>query len=379
MIYWLIFLILIFYSIKEYSVKKVSIEAFYILYFIIGILLCLRQGQGTDYYNYYQIYKEIEYFSNQSFLLVVARPDPLYSMLNWVFIKIGLPYQLFVAFFSFTTMVIQWRFFRWICRGSCISLMVFYATIALPYDFNAMRQGLTLALVLGILFPLLLKRRFIKFYILCVLISLIHVSALICMLMPLIYKINLNKHTMAIIIVLCIAFVLSGAKLISHLPLPPIFLNRISYYTSSSSTQILAIINRVLLLIPLFLVPDSAYRKDKQLTLLKNIIFLGFIVYTLFSFQDFIASRENVYFRVFEGYFLSYITLHRILKRNAAKIFAYYCIICCMLFTKEIASSMEQGRYENCNVFTYPYFSIFDDNKEIGFYRKDFGFVNEQL
>lgn len=379
MIYWSIFILLLYFSINEYKSRKRNINAFKLIYLIIGALLCLRQGQGTDYYNYYQIFKEVQYYSDRSFLLIFAMRDPLYSLMNWLFIKIGLSYPWFIAFFASITMIIQWYFFRIICKGSCISLFIFYSTIVIPYDFNAMRQGLALAIVLGIIFPLMLKRKYTKFVIVSVLTCLIHLSVFICLLLPVAYRMNLKKGTMAFVVLCCVIFIFSGGSIISHMPLPGFLAHRAASYTVSASTQLFAIANRLVLLIPLFIVPDSIYQKNGMVRLLRNIILLGFIVYAAFSFNDFIASRENIYFRVFECYFISIILLETSLRINRKYLLSFYIFMSGLLFTKEISSSIAQGRYINCNVFTYPYFSIVEDINTIQKYRTNFGDVDEAV
>lgn len=342
-------------------------------------MVCLRQGQGQDYYNYYQTYKEVQYYSDRSFLLVIAMRDPFYALLNWCFIKFHISYQWFVAFFSFTTMALQWPFFKNICKGSSICLFIFYATVVLQYDFNAMRQGMALAIMLGVLFPLLLKKRYTKFYIVCLLSCLIHLSAFICILMPLAQKINFKKKAMVLILLGGAIFILLGGNIISHLPLPEFLSERASSYTESSSTKIFAIMVRILLILPLFPIPTKTYKKYERLNLLKNIIILGFIVYSLCSFNDFVASRENMYFRMFEGYFLSMVILNTRLRKTGKILFGYYTVLCFILFAKDISAGISQGHYKNCNILTYPYLNVFDSNQDIRHYRTDFGFVDEQL
>ncbi len=379
MIYWLVFLMLLSGSLVELSKRKINLYFFVAAYITLTLMLCLRQGQGQDYYNYYQIYKEVKYYSNRSFFLVMAMRDPFYAFLNWCFIKLHISYPWFVAFFSFATMALQWPFFKKICKGSCICLFVFYSTVVLQYDFNAMRQGMALAIMLGILFPLLVKRKYKQFYLILFFGCLIHLSILICVLMPLSQKLNFQKSVMVVLSFIGIVFILFSGNILSLFPFPDFITERAGSYTESSDTKILAIVVRILLLLPLFLIPSATYEKNERLNLIKNIIFLGFLVYSVCSFNDFVASRENMYFRMFEGYFLSLIILNTRLRKTRKLLFGYYSVLCCILFTKDISAAMAQGHYRNCNVFTYPYFTVFDNNQDINYYRTNFGFVDEQL
>ena len=366
-------------SLVELSKREINLNLFIVAYVILTLFLCLRQGQGQDYYNYYQIYKEVQYYSDRSFFLVIAMRDPFYAFLNWCFIKLHISFPWFVAFVSFATMALQWPFFKNICKGSCICLFVFYSTVVLQYDFNAMRQGMALAIMLGILFPLLIKKKYKKFYLILFFGCLIHLSLFICVLMPLSQKINFKKNAMVALSVIGIFFILFSGNILTYLPLPDFLMERAGNYTESSDTKILAIIVRILLLLPLFLIPSSTYEKNERLNLLKNIIFLGFLVYSACSFNDLVASRENIYFRMFEGYLLSFIILNTKLRKTGKILFGYYSVLSCILFAKDISAAMTQGHYRNCNVMTYPYLTVFDNNQDISYYRTNFGFVDEQL
>jgi hypothetical protein len=161
-----------------------------------------------------------------------------------------------------------------------------------------------------------------------------------------------------------------GINWIELLPLPDMISGRAEEYTEvSSSTKYLAMMVRMLVVFPTFLVWDMKYRENPELNGIRNIIFMGFVVFAMLSFSDLIASRMSIYFRMFEGLFIFLLLFHSGLKRLNMQIGVYYFFIACILFTKDIGAFISQGEYRNCNIITYPYLTGFDDNQTIMYYR----------
>lgn len=154
------------------------------------------------------------------------------------------------------------------------------------------------------------------------------------------------------------------------LPLPDMISTRAEEYTeTSSASKYLAMAVRLLVVMPTFLISDKKYRENTELNGVRNIIFMGFVVFSLFSFSDLIASRMSIYFRMFEGLFIFLLLFTSGLRRLHMQIGVYYFLIASVLFTKDIGAFISQGEYRNCNVITYPYLTIFDDNETIMYYR----------
>ena len=342
--------------------------------------MTFKQGQGQDYYNYYQIYQETEFWSEYGiWSVILMRGDPAYSLINLLMIKLGIPYIVFASIFSLLIMLIQYNFFKKECHCSSISLFIFYTTIFISYDCNAMRQGMAMAIILGIGYPLIVRGKIKRFVFGCLIASTIHLSALICLLIPFIINLKLSQQRTFLIIILSSIFILCSSNLLNHLPLPGFMSNRLTAYQDSSAAKYLAIGVRLIDIIPILLITRKGYDTNKSLSQLKNILLFGFIIYSICSFNDFIASRENIYFRMFEGLFLYQILFDSNFNKIKRTVFGLYLILSFIIFPKDILASMAQGEYRNCNLFTYPYFTVFDSNQTIAYYRTNFGFVDEQL
>lgn len=258
-----------------------------------------------------------------------------------------------------------------------IPLFIFYATLILPYYFNAQRQALTISISLGVLFPLMLKKRYWSYYLTILIFTLVHSSIIICGIFPFIQNLRINKKFWAIACAFCTLIMLVNFDWISLLPLPGFLKERAMNYTTATDNRIFAVVIRVLAIFPLFLVPESVYNSNHSLRRCRNLLLSGFILYSLLASNDLIASRMQIYFRAFEGYFLFILFWETALKKVYYVIGAFYLGLSLIYFPKDIHASMEQGAYENCNILTYPYLNVFDDDSVIKYYRKDTGYVQQ--
>lgn len=372
--YWLVLILIFILCYLEVRNKKINEKSFYIAYTLLVLMLVLRKGQGTDYYNYNEVYKEVAYITEQSIIPIFFYRDPGYAFLNYIAIQLGIPYKWFSAIFSFATMLILYRFFAGICRKSMVPLFFFYSTFFLIYPFSIVRQGFTLAILLGFVYPLLVNGKTKLCILIIIAASLFHQSFLVCLLLIFIYKIKLQTHTLLFLSIPFFIILLSGINILKFIPIASIAERAENYFEWGSS--ILAIIVRIVVLIPIFLIPESRYSENNELRGIRNILICGFFIYSLFSFSELISSRLAAYFRVFEGYFILLLLSRAHLRKINYQLFICYALVAFILFTKDINSFIEQGEYENCNILTYPYMTVFNDDNTIMHYRKNLGFAD---
>lgn len=368
MLYWGIFIFLFLLMIREIINKKIYISSFYISYIILTLLLILRKGQGTDYYNYESIYEGVKNANSIIEAIFITHGEIGFLASNYISIKLGFTFELFMMAFSFVTMIIYLPFFKNQCNKSIIPLFIFYSTFFLIYAFSAIRQGLAIAIILSYCYPAILKHNFKRFLLFLIIASIFHTATIICILMPFIYKIRIQKP---ILFILFIFFSIIGLLRFDLLSLVPFV--KLAYQSESNSNSILALIIRIIALFPIFLISQSRYKKDTELNGLKNLLFAGFAIYCVFSFNDNVSSRLNVFYRVYEGIFIYYLINRTNLKIISKQIAVYYTIISFVIMGSNIRGFIEQGKYRNCNIFTYPYFTLFDSSTYMKEYRTNFG------
>ena len=376
--YWLVFFLIAGCALFEIRNRRINRRSFVIIYTILVLMITLRQGQGQDYYNYLSIYQEIDYITSQtSALALAAMTDPLYATLNYIAIQYGVSYKWFSAIISFVTMMLMYPFFRRVCNGSAVSLFMLYATFYLIYPFSGVRQGLAIAIMLGIMYPLLRDGKILRYYLVMCVAILIHQSAIICAIMPIVYRRRLKTSILAFLAVVCSVVMLLKINWIAILPLPSVIASRTEFYVElGTSAQPLAMLVRIAALLPIFLLSQKKYNENPELRGVRNLLFAGFMFYSLFSFSDVMASRMAVYFRVFEGFFIYLLLFKSGLRKLNMQLGVYYFLIASVLFTKDIGSFITLGEYKNCNIITYPYLTVFDSDTKILYYRHNLGYAD---
>lgn len=370
MLYWTIFFVLLYFSFKEIYTKKIDVKAFQWMWIILILISVLRQGQGTDYYSYESIYNGVREISEYSIFYALAQSDPGYRLLNLIANQLHIPYIVFASLFSLIIFIIIYPFFKKQCNRSMIALFMFYASsFFIPYFLNQWRQAFAVAVFLRA-FPYLLNGELKKYFLWIILASTVHLSAIILLVAPIIQKIRIGRNLMLVIAFICIIFLFINPFefIISKLGF-----ERLDFYIGNESTgaKYLAWLVRIILIIPMFLIPENLYKKRKIFRITRNFILSGFIIFCTFSFSELIASRLNIYFRVLEWYFAVLIIHHTKLKIISRQLCYCYLMFITVLFAKDIQGAISQGEYENCNILTYPYLSVFDDKETIEFYRKD--------
>ncbi|MCH5225016.1 MAG: EpsG family protein [Muribaculaceae bacterium] len=367
--YWLVLLILLIFLSIEIKYKHIFNFSFYFAYILISLLLILRKGQGTDFYNYKELFDGISQAPNFLYAFIVGHGEIGFIFFNYIFIKLGLSFEAFMMCFSLVTMICYFPFFKKQCNKSIIPLFIFFSTFFLIYAFSAIRQGLAMAIVLSYLFPLAKEKYSLKFFVVLLIAVMFHTSAIICIFLPFVYKIRYSKTIIGILIVVFAGVSVLRINFLNYLP----FINLFYKGETAGSNSIFALFIRIIALLPIFLVNKSAYLKNDELNGVKNILVMGFIIYALLSFNDLVSSRINVYYRMFEGIFVYLLIYKSNLKIIPKQIAVYYASICIVLFYFNIIGFLDQGKYKNCNVWTYPYLSVFDSDKEIRYFRSDFG------
>lgn len=371
--YWLVFLIILLLTILEVKTNKINSNRFYFIYLLLTFMIILRCGQGSDYYNYQEIYKEVAYYSDISLYSVLLRKDPGYAFINYLAINIGVSYKLFSGIFSLLIMLCFYPFFSKICHKSLIPLFFFYTTLYLVYPFSGIRQGFTIAVLLGILYPFLIQKKYTFYVVGVLLMALIHPSVIICLFIPFIYEVRLSTRKLILIVIPFVLILFGNIDVFSHIPIA-FFQNRVKEYLELvTSANYLPKLVRVLVILPVFLIPDRIYKSNLDLLRIRNILIGGFIIYALFSYSDLTSSRLGIYFRAFEGLFFMLLIHHTVLKKINRQILVCMMLFASVFLAKDINGFIEQGKYENCNIFSYPYLTVFDSENTIIYYRKYYG------
>lgn len=185
---------------------------FYIGLFMIAITATIRYDVGIDYKNYLYIFETaINYQDSVGNSAVILRLSNVlgiessYLIINMLIAKLGFSPEFFVGLISFVTILLVGICIKKISSNPILSLFLFYLVCFLQL-MNIARQYLATSVVFFAI-PLLKEKKYIKFCIVVLLASLIHISVLVCLIFPILNQIKVTK---TVIIVYIVGIVASG-------------------------------------------------------------------------------------------------------------------------------------------------------------------------
>lgn len=282
------------------------------------------------------------------------------------------------ALFKFViALFCNWSIFRFIKRHSIspFTSILFYAFILyLHINFNSIRQAIAIGFFL-IAYDKLLEKKWIKYYLLIIAAFLFHRSALICLIIPLLGFIKINKKVSGIIAVFLIVsfFIIISIDIQSLLYdilmantdfLIEEDLNKVdTYFGGSMGNTDFNIMTLLYYFVQIFLlvVVLSISIKNSSVNRLTISVFVFYIIlYTLNALIPVFFSRLLQYFDVF------YICLLPIAIKEISINVTRKMVLCPMLIVvfafTPVANLMSINRRTEISMFAqyYPYYSIFN-------------------
>lgn len=360
---------------------KSKSKLFYLFSILLLAMLCFRYGQGTDYHEY-----EVQYsYINISSSYLINTLD--HGGLGWyillvAFKKIGCSFSVFLGIISFAMMSSIIKAINRYSPYKLLSLFILYPTFYLTFFYSAIRQGVVFSVFIGYGIQWLTDKKYIKYYIMVVVLFMIHSSALVLAFIPLALFIKNKKPTLSIIIALSIAAFCGYSGILYS------FASKIGLYLNylSVSISILAIFLRCIL----FYIVQTLYRatkeKDDSYTRIEDVLYyiyiFGFVLYIMLAFSGTLSQRMTMPMKGIEiilipiliakinnrravGLLNSLNSLHYVKIGRSSIPLAIVIVILALdvEMIKNINSYLVQGNYYDwVNVFNYQYISIF--NKE---------------
>lgn len=370
-LYHIVFLGLVTGVIVEHLKKKTPTKAFIIFFLVMTAMLCLRFGQGTDYFSYAQIYyvlpaNPLEAISNEN-----IHTEPGWKILCCLFKNAHLPFPVFVFAISAYMMILFYRFLRlYGGERKMLALVLSYHTLYLSYFFSILRQGVVIATFLGLLIPWIMERKYIRYCIVVVILSTIHTLSLLLLILPLLQGLKLNvKQTVCMVIIgflmgVLLTMIDIGAILYQIVP---------HVYFADSGVPLLTVLERMATFI---IVSVCFYHyaegfepkaKDRFLTLYKFYAF-GLFVCGILMWSALISSRTVYILKVIEIILICACIEKS--KKTGTVILCYCLMLSSLLYVKNVDSYLKQGQYENATVVSYPYVSVFNQTDILN-YRQD--------
>lgn len=334
--------------------NKAAVAAVFVVYTFI---LAIRYGQGSDYFAYELIFNQCNsleaVFSGQ----IDVHAEILFQLICVLFNPIG--FKWFVVLVSIFQMTMLYRFCTKYSDNPLLSFAIAYPTLYSTYFFSTMRQGLTMSIFLGLMYPLLKEKKYVPYYLLAAFCVGIHSSSAVYALVPVVRSLKLNE--LWGLDLLCLV----AGTAITLVFLVLVHFETLSgtakmYLTSDVSIVSLGVrIFKLLILYTLMRFTQNSEAVRKNETMLKMYA-TSLIMYELLMWSPIISSRLAVFYEVVGIALLpNLLDVKPLLKKAALAITA--CLILVMTY-KNISAYVWQGEY-TCSTLEYPYVTVFNADK----------------
>ncbi len=376
--YIIVLFLIVIGTIVELFLKKNIKLYFYFIITILSLMLLFRFGQGQDYFGY----KYLFYVTPSSFTKTLAVYQNYHGEIGWfilmtIFKMLGLKFTHLIFFSSSLTLIFLYRAIRKI-PYKFLALLILYPTYYLTYCFSAIRQGIVLAVFLGLLLPLIVEnKRKTIYYVICILLCTIHQTAVILFALPLVlYLIKKLKKKELYLISLIYIILVNIFILINN---SYNFVNISDYLEINVS--LLAILNRTIYFVIISIFHNNnKYQENKTENILYYLYSFGFVVYISTMSLSILSQRLTMPLKSIEILLIPIeiklfiedskknrsplINKIEISKQTFYTIINLFLIIIPIIETvKNINSYIEQGDYySDINILSYPYISYFNQN-----------------
>lgn len=279
---------------------------FYLMIVFLIIIAGIRFEVGTDFTSYYNIFRRLDSIAS----------DAAYNYLEFgfrlitVFFKsLGFsPYFLFIVFSTVMYIFLA----RGILKSSnspFLTLFLFVLIFMIGYLFNVLRQGIAMS-VLIYLIPDIKEKRYIKVVLFTILAASFHSTGYIILLCYVLFHFPLKFSLYIIGLLVSIIYYFNAEMFfyqVSRLLTPSMQHTMMSYVERfPGGVGLTSYLLRVIVIVSLLIFFNDLKEKDNFLGLF-NIYFIGFLIYTLLSFQGQAATRVNMFFRISEILLLPYL------------------------------------------------------------------------
>lgn len=367
MFYIVIFLVLLCLSYCEYKGKKFKYLSLETLFVIITVITIFRYGQGTDYFAYEDIYAKTPALTAVSTIgeIFSSNGDVEfgYVFLIAIFKTLRLNFEAFCGFSGIITMMLFYRFIKKNAKLPITAFSIFYVFYYLVYVLSGMRQGLAMAIFVGIGIELYKRKKYKEFILLVLVTAAIHVSVLVTLVVFVLDKLGDNYKFYSILAILAILIIYFNFD-VAIINLMPDFLSeKLSMYITDGRASMISFINRFTVL-ALILFYSFGDKEDKDLVLFKKLYIFSFILYVLTMKSMTISTRMTLYFKIFEIILIPNIVMN-LLKNNkkfkALQLYGASMLIVAVLLVKTLNAFLDEGYYkDHVNVINYPYVTIFN-------------------
>ena len=333
--------------------KKYEKTVYNVIMVGLWLILCIRYGQGSDYFSYNYLFERFSDFKIALFNPINEHGEIGFRLLCAIF---PANYSWFIVAVSTFEMWMLNRYIKRYSSSPIMSIMLFYPTYYLTYYFSIIRQGIVIACFIGLLLRWLDEKRLIRYYLLSILLITIHSTAVVLLVIPLVKLIRFKDIIVVDILCVLVGLFFSTSYGISILKRIP----KLAYY-ASADISVMALIERITLfcIILLLVVYRKKYLEREQTVWWLKLYGVGIAIYMIFLAFPLISSRFMAVFKVLEVILLPKLLEGRSKYRQF--IIGFIVAFVALMTCKNLQSYITQGSYhEDVKFYTYPYITIFN-------------------
>ena len=353
-------------ALSEKKINRLNNILYFISIVCLTLFLCLRYGQGSDYFGYMEHYRV-----GKSGIDEMYHVEYGFRVIIVIFNYFRLRYETFIFFISIVSMFFIQRAVYKFSSIKSLSLLLLYPTIYLTYLFSGIRQGLGISIFLGVMLNHLTKKEYIRYYLWNILTVMFHSSSAILLVLPLIIKFKYNTLKKLIPFSFIIFFVTAFTPLGSLLY---IIVSKITYFGDEKPASLMGLFERIILVFIIIILYKASTPHNETINIFMKIYLFGFIFSVVFGSIPLVSQRMSAYLKSVEILLIPmFLYINTISKRfiNITKKLAVsksivisVIVLYSVVFTfKNISSYIDQGEYRNKNIFEYSYVSVFNKEK----------------
>lgn len=363
------FYLTFFFGVFCVLINKTSKKLLYIFGAILMLLAFFRYGLGTDYFSYQYLYERLSKSIEVEYLYGLDNQEIGFRLMGAFLKGMGIPFQIYISLIAIVQMVFIIKLCKRFSLSPVASLLLFFCFYYFVWTLSGLRQGLTLSIGSYYLLECVDKRKTLKIFIVSILLSLIHTSAVV--LIPL-YVLSFIHWSKTRLIIFSLVSILIATLPVYSIILKLVWLpgiGRIIPYLELNNSSFISIldfqsIGRIFFLIIAFTFYNSYIEQSNLFKNTINIFIIAVNVYFLLKFSELTAARLSLYGKLLDIIILP--NIYFILEQKKVKMVYLLTILflCIVYFNKEITNMERQARVikPNNGIIT-PYVNIFNKDK----------------
>lgn len=357
---YLIILSLIAFAVLPSSEKRFDGVLYRVCFALLTLFLVFRFGQGTDWLGYNYIYSMApsgsfdfaDYFYSEE-----VHSEIGWKLINNLFKVLGFDFFWLVAFVSLLEMCLLNKFITRYSANCTMSLLLFFPIVYLTYFFSTLRQGIVIAVFLGLMVEWLDDGKVKRYVLATVALLAVHMMAII-LILPL-FVTRLSNKSLSTLLAGAAAVGFAGVfalnKLIAILGLT----------WGDNGISLVALAYRLIMAALVFFLywgarGDLDDEDAKRADVLMKIYVCGIVVYLCFMGNAGYSSRFAAPFLAMELVLIPMFSNTANARRQILLVFFAITMVFVMT-AKNLGSYLDQGYYPaDLEFWEYPYVSVFN-------------------